>query len=913
MSLKSRSKKILIVLLLTLFLSPVVTALDELPEPESSPGPRRSGLPILIADYPGSLFRFAAETIFKHSAVVSLSGKEVPLDSGMDPLIQLMWAHEAYPYMESNTPTLPRLFSPLYRSTLVISTDPMRCSLIPSSWNDLTKLADENVSVGILVPPEMMIASMRMSAAAAHEMDHWLSALAVLHQNDRLKLYAGPDRNTGWPMALLKGELKADMLPEVLILWDYQAAQMNYRLKEDRYEFHVPEEGGLMIESGLMAQGGEALSYIQENLKYLESDEAAATWLRFGYRLSDGRSAGSPNGIYTEAAELLNQEQPGLGYPEEAEYRNRQLRIKDYRRFNSSLMRESVTFRKKVVGVNPLLPASQEQEQMLLILSVPFFLIWIATIYYRLDDAAIKRPMGILLFWLSVFIILHFMQVMYSNSISGHVLNYMRFLPVFGMVESWFYTGISLAGSRRQVSPSLRKNSWILTLIIYTEAILFISNEFHGHSFTLNVYMQITKVGPVFYISFVTLILTAIGGTWLLALSQRMKKRGTLLLPFLIFLLSVAGNFYFFHHGGSIRSSVFDLMNSATAILFLESCLLTHFIPVNTGYFVLFRNSPVKLRLLSEDLNTLYPEAGADLPMKNLHRIKTAIRDKFPARENASLKQRWWKRKRAQKSQLTELLKIKDTRKTNIIYNVGQVSGGYLIWEDDISDIIRLKDELTGITERLEQQSKILTKQKDIRSQYLSMSIRRRMLHDIEDSLSQKMNEMSESFTKIQQNERDRDFVKHELSRVKLMVSQCKRKSNLLVRSEEMISVEEMNLILKEALSDAVTGGIRGISVCRGDKAIPVKTVLMFYDYLQFVLQKAVDQKNPQLFITFTSKKDSVIMQLLHHADEVTAADFFKPDQLVNSGILELNASLQIDCEEKETQVRLVFREGQDD
>lgn len=902
--------RMIFMLLVALLLSPAIMILNGVRTSATVHDSRRSGLPILITDYPGSLFRFASESIFTFSAAVPLP-KEVNLDSDMDPLLQLMWANEAYPYLETSTPSLPRFFAPLYRATLVISTDPTRNETIAVKWQDLTKLVEEDTTVGIMIPPEMLISSLRKSNENSGEFDTWIQALSDLNEKGRLKLYTGPDRNIGWPLAIIKGDLKAEMLPEVLILWDYQAAQINYRLGEDRYEFHVPEEGSLMIEAGIMAQGSEAIDYLQKNLDYKDPKEAASKWLSFGYRLNDGRSAGSPNGIYTNTAELLKPDQQKLGYPLEQEYQNRQLRIKNYREFNSKLMRESVTFRKQVLGLNPILPASQEQEQLLLILSVPFFLIWIATIYYRLDDAAIKRPMGILLFWLSVFIILHFMQVMYSNSISGHVLNYMRFLPVFGMVESWFYTGISLASSRRKVKPSLKNYAWILSLIIYIEAILFISNEFHQLSFTLNVYLQIIRPGPVFYVSFATLVLTTVGGVYFIARAQGFKKWESLILPTLIFLASVGGNYYFFQNGGSIRSSVFDIMNTATAVLVLESCLLTHFIPVNTGYFTLFLNSPVKLRLLSEDFNTVYPVAGSDLPLKNLHRIKTAISERIPEPRQVSLNQRWWKKKKSSDHELKEPLKIKDSRKTNIIYNVGQVSGGYLIWEDDISDINRLKSELTGITDRLELQSKILNKQKDIRSQYLSMNIRRRMLNDIENSLSQKVNEMGESFTKIQENEGDRKFVKHELSRVKLMVSQCKRKSNLLVRSDELISMEEMNLILKEALADAVTSGIRGVSVCRGDREIEVKTVVMFYDYLQFILQKAVDQKNPQLFITFTGKIDSIVMQILHHADTITPIEFFQPTPLVKAGIDNLKAELHIENEERETQIRLVLRESE--
>ena len=892
---KAKIGKILVfILMLALLLSASVFQYDR----AVSAGGAKFPYTIYMNDIPGTMFQASMDQAFP-GAELSLLDRLIPITQEDADFIQLMPENEAYPILEDEKSTVPRAFYVTHLASLVLATDTERSDVELSSWKEIEKLLESDERIGIFVQPEQFVNTIEMVALIPEERAEIYNNLARLNEEGRLLIYNGAERNTAWPMALIEGELHAEDLPEILIAWDYQIAQANYRMAADRYQMHLAQEGTLSLEMGLMAQG-EGPNYILEPSFFPKlSERVASAMLRYGYRISDGRSIANPVAFNENKPVEAKTQGFDLGYASNEEYIQRSLRIEDHKVYNMQLMRSQSIFRKQVLGLPFFQSGSEEEKQLIVLLIIPFLLIWIASIYYRLDDSAIKRPMAILLFWLGVLVIFHFMQVMYSNSIGVLVISYMRFLPIFGMVESWYYTGLSLAESREQISTNLRKKSWLLTIFLYLEAILVLSNEFHDLVFSMSYYLVINRLGIFFYLIVISLFLTTLSGILLILKAQYRQTIRSALVPVFVLIFGTLVNVYFFSNRITLSRSPLDFINLIIPVLFLESCLQSHLIPVNTGYFKLFRSAPVKLRLLTEDLQTIYPEEQYPLSFKDLKRIRTAIED---ANE------------RERHGEVVEAgsIQVKNSKKSNIVYNIGQISGGYLIWENDISDLQQLTGELSAITKRLEHQAGILKKEQEIRSQHLSMNIRRKMLQNIENSLSAKMEEMRSSFEVIRNRHGDRDFVKQELSRVKLMVSQCKRKSNLLVRSEEMITMEEMKLILNEVLADAKSAGISGFAFSQGEEAVAVTYVLVFYDYLQYLLQKSVDDGASQYFITFSSQGGRAMMTILYHSKENNEKAYFLPENELQDRMEELEVHLEVLPDGAECTIQMSLMTGED-
>lgn len=884
----------------------------------------RSKINTYFHDFPASFAPQAASQLFPHSRLLRIDN-EVPLDGAHPPLIQLMPEFEAYPLLDLQKESGSRSFYPLYRASIVIAVDRSRFAKSLNSYDDLAFLAQSGEKLGLLLQPEFLMASLTYASPSREKKAAWKESLAKLAAEGRLNIYSGSEARTPWPLSVMSNHFQAETLPPVLILFDYQAAQLNMRAGADRYTFHVPEEGSLFVDFGLLADGEEAKTFLDTAVQLRGKEEMARDFLTYGYRLADGRS---PK-VMSEGAEATTLR--SLGYPSEKEYEGHLIRIKNYERFNYELMGFGAEFRRDIRGTFRFLPLSQEEEHIFLIVLVPLFLLWIFSIYHRLDDPLIKRPMGILLFWLSAAILLHFIQVMYSNSISRMVVNYIRFLPLFGMVESWSYTGLCLYRARLGLSKQARNLYWLCSIWTYVLAMLFITNEFHGLSFKLNIFRQIQSLGPIGLLSLITLFLLFFIGYRFWLLRQSLWRRKWFVLPALLFLLLIALNIAYFYQGGSIDNGNYDLINSFGAAIILEVCMRIRLIPVNTGYFKLFRNSPIRLRLMNAEMNELYPPERDDIPLRTMKKIKEtllaaeestvdkqagadvkknlreiSLEEKFPRR---FFLPRLFHIDRAAQQKQSVPVKVSGREYRDLVYNIGRITGGYLIWEENLAPVRQLKDRLSTIQGQLEEQREILSQEKAIRSQVLSMHIRRRMLKEIESSLSQKVDEMKEILNEVAERKEDADFVRSKLGLVKIMVSQCKRKSNLLVRGEERISLEEMQLIFREALTDAQTSGIGGFAVCSGDGDLDIQRVLILYDLLQELLQRSVGLKKVHFFVNLKSRPGICSMQLIFSSESDVEQSFFEPDKDLLLRLESLPSKLSLAAEGKDVRLHLVLKE----
>ena len=890
----------------------------------------RSKINTYFHDFPASFAPQAASQLFPHSRLLRIDN-EVPLDGAHPPLIQLMPEFEAYPLLDLQKESGSRSFYPLYRASIVIAVDRSRFAKSLNSYDDLAFLAQSGEKLGLLLQPEFLMASLTYASPSREKKAAWKESLAKLAAEGRLNIYSGSEARTPWPLSVMSNHFQAETLPPVLILFDYQAAQLNMRAGADRYSFHVPEEGSLFVDFGLLADGEEAKTFLDTAVQLRGKEEMARDFLTYGYRLADGRS---PK-VMSEGAEATTLR--SLGYPSEKEYEGHLIRIKNYERFNYELMGFGAEFRRDIRGTFRFLPLSQEEEHIFLIVLVPLFLLWIFSIYHRLDDPLIKRPMGILLFWLSAAILLHFIQVMYSNSISRMVVNYIRFLPLFGMVESWSYTGLCLYRARLGLSKQARNLYWLCSIWTYVLAMLFITNEFHGLSFKLNIFRQIQSLGPIGLLSLITLFLLFFIGYRFWLLRQSLWRRKWFVLPALLFLLLIALNIAYFYQGGSIDNGNYDLINSFGAAIILEVCMRIRLIPVNTGYFKLFRNSPIRLRLMNAEMNELYPPERDDIPLRTMKKIKETLlaAEESPAGEEStvdkqagadvkknlreiSLGEKFPRRfflprlfhiDRAAQQKQSVPVKVSGREYRDLVYNIGRITGGYLIWEENLAPVRQLKDRLSTIQGQLEEQREILSQEKAIRSQVLSMHIRRRMLKEIESSLSQKVDEMKEILNEVAERKEDADFVRSKLGLVKIMVSQCKRKSNLLVRGEERISLEEMQLIFREALTDAQTSGIGGFAVCSGEGDLDIQRVLILYDLLQELLQRSVGLKKVHFFVNLKSRPGICSMQLIFSSESDVEQSFFEPDKDLLQRLESLPSKLSLAAEGKDVRLHLVLKE----
>lgn len=852
--------------------------------------------PIYFYDYPGSFFSNVMIESFPNSYVERL-GTEVSIqDESMEESIILLPENKAYTLWANSEDRLKAHYEPIYRATIAIAYDRDRLGFDLYSWQDLAGAIEANriPNLGMIVEPEYVISSFDLFLKD-EDQSRLIKSLARLNKNEKLALFRGLDANSGWPVSLIIGGLDREELPPVLLLWDFQAAQVNRKLTQNIYRFNIPSEGSLSLEFGLYANGRQAMADLNkrlapENLRKLKID-----LLNYGYRLADGST---PKDLLGDNQFLALDINDNFNYPDISQYKHPELIYSDYGDFNQLFLASTSRLRRDILNRSDFMPVTPEQEHIALSFILPLFLIWIATIFFRIDDPSIRRSMGMLSLWFSVAIVIYFIQTMYANVSQSDIIYYIRFLPFLGIVESWYYTGVSLARSQDKLPAKLRRLPFLISVLFYGLAIAFIFNDLHGLSFTLSPFMRIHSLGPIGLAVIIGIIsLWAIGFTLLLRCQARIYV-STFIFPLIASVGVLVSNIYFFLTDGNLRSGSFDLINIVGFALVLELSLQSRLIPANSGYIKLFRFSPVSLRLLSEDKTEIYPNERDNIPSESFQKLNDAI-DRGFLIESDELKTSDYN------------ITIDSVEEDGLVYHASKISGGYLIWEEDISDILELKNELSEITKLLEQQGSLLARRRNIRSQYLSMNIRRKMIQNLESSLAMHLADIKKSLGQIEKSQ-DRAFVRKELARVKIMVSQTKRKSNLLVRAEESIEIAEVRLIFNEALQDATTAGINGFVVVQGCEPIPTDELIIAYDYLLHLLIKSVDLVGPSFYINIRRDENDLLMQIIFNSTPVPESSFFEPDYPLTAYGSAIKTDLHILQEDDDSNIRL-FIEGREE
>ncbi|MDO5015637.1 MAG: hypothetical protein Q4E09_01270 [Eubacteriales bacterium] len=847
--------------------------------------------PIYYFDYPGSLFSNAVLGNFPFSYIERLKSETSVHQEELADSLMLLPENRAHTLRANAANQSEVAFEPIYEASLVIAYDSERIRHDLRSWKDLLIVAKagELPELGVLLEPEYVLASAALYLDQSEDAE-LIRTLAELNDQGKLKLFRGSDANSGWPVSLISGGLETRELPAVLLLWDYQAAQINRKLGSNSYTFHLPYEGSLSLSFGLYANGRKAKNTLESRLQEETRLSLAENFIAFGYRMADGSS---PRTLKAFSNPLLGDEVSTYGYPEPDEYRAPAMTYRDYGDLNQIFLSSTAKLRRDVLGKSVILPATPEEEHVLLVLLIPIFLIWAATIFFRIDDVAIRRSITLLSLWFSLAIILFFVQTMYANSARNDIIYYIRFLPFVGMIESWFYTGFSLARSQGLIKERHRRLPLLCSMIFYALGVAFVLNDLHGYAFTLSPFMRIQKLGPLGYLLLLAILGLWLAGFFLLLKCQAKIYTSTWVFPLAAFVALCALNIYLFISDGSLRSTSFDLLNLVGIAVILELSLQTRLIPANSGYIKLFRYSNVGLRLINEDRSEVYPPERDNIPSASAALINEAIEQDLASRpENSGVG-----------------VAVPSAEQEGLIYHTSKINGGYLIWEEDISDVLKLKHELTYLMERLEQQGRILARRRNIRGQYLSMKIRREMMQRLESSLSTQLQEIRKSLREIEASE-DKNFVRQELGRVKIMVSQCKRKSNLLVRAEAEIQAEEVSLIFNEALQDAGTADISGLVLVQGSVPLATDILLALYDYVMYLLAKAVGLNSTSLFLNLRWDQEKLTLQIIFSSAEPSPESFFQPGSDLLPELRRLKLDLHIEVDGNDCNIRIVREEG---
>lgn len=241
-----------------------------------------------------------------------------------------------------------------------------------------------------------------------------------------------------------------------------------------------------------------------------------------------------------------------------------------------------------------------------------------------------------------------------------------------------------------------------------------------------------------------------------------------------------------------------------------ESCIQCGLIPSNIGYNELLDATTIRAQLVDKDFNLYRRSANAsDISKENL--------------QNAA----------GGTVQLDR----------NTLLRGSPISGGYIFWQVDISEIVEATEELISVQDELRDVGDILKAENEQQALQLHLIEENRLYSLVEERVSHQLKILKGLLERLKQSG-DIDEARKILGQIVIIGTYVKRRSNLVfvVGQKHAVSSEELRLCLNESVSGLKLYGVG----CRTEIHFngaqpPSEKVIMIYDLFEAVIEAGLN------------------------------------------------------------------------
>ena len=278
----------------------------------------------------------------------------------------------------------------------------------------------------------------------------------------------------------------------------------------------------------------------------------------------------------------------------------------------------------------------------------------------------------------------------------------------------------------------------------------------------------------------------------------------------------------------AVDSNLFGFIEITAALCFTvvaiwESCIKTGLIQSNSHYNELLKRSNLGVAIVDKDFTIHYRSDDA---------VALPIEQMQSAMQNPIM--------------LDGGIRISGS----------EIKGGYIIWQEDISELIDILDELKELREELKDANAVSMKNYQMNKKIRTLAEKNRLHDELHRQTAHQIDLLNDWLTKLSQT--DKAGEKREiLRRIVVVGAYLKRRNNLVLVNEQdgLIKEEELNLSIKEMMKNLQFAGINCAASVQFDMDIPSDVVIKLFDFYEYVVENAFDELSYLLARFFSRDK----------------------------------------------------------
>lgn len=712
---------------------------------------------------------------------------------------------------------------PQYNATVIIAVDRSRTDAEITGWNDLLTIRETVGMSDRLTEVRLLMAAMAYGLEGeSYTLTEASALLTGLHRQKRLSFH--------------------DFDAPVLICFDYQAAAL---YEEGRsLEIIIPQEGTLTFEAGLLSQSELTISEDTEDLL-----------LAAGFRLPDGRTSSA-------------------AYPSEAQYRNA-APPPDY--IHLAEVCEDVTYvlKRDVLHISSYLYSSVDgREQQLFALGfIVLVVLWTGYVMRRIMQKNIQRAVLIVVALVIGWVLLRMFKYQIPLGALSQYCWYGYYLFQLGIALAILWMAWMIDRPEDDLRPP---RWWAICAVI--SGLLFLAvmgNNLHHLAFVFSpddpAYNVNYTYGPLYYVTMAVIFIEIFAAqVFFIRKSWQSPRRRSFLFPILFYsLLGLYGVCYIMRVP-LIWETDLTVVSGTFVVIFIEACIRSGLIPVNTKYKALFEHSPLKMQIVGFGGNVILASQTAS-----------------PVRAGTSY----------------PTLKTPQRADEDTLLYQSAISGGTVLWQQDISSIKQLHREIAEANEKIAAVNAMLIEEERIKSRLAATEARTALFAELEAEIQKKATELGEMIAALPAS---RDY-QRKVACITLLLCYIKRRCILFFRERETdkIALDEIVVYLDELGEFAAFAGIHMHVSAVMCVNLTTRRGTLFYDFVYAQLEWALTHDCRAILVQIMREKDSLVLKVL----QPTSMADFVPDSPLLTAAQAAGGNFTIKDMEDATGVWLSFPE----
>ena len=705
---------------------------------------------------------------------------------------------------------------PQYLATVVLAVDRDVCREDIYGWQDVLKTKSKLCVPLVSIEYEYCLMALAYGLSGGMDTSKAVDYLKEL-QGQGLLLLASPDGD--YSAYLHKAVSPAGA--HVYVLFDYQAVQLN---KSGRHlQIIVPREGTLTFPKGILAR--QPLDFNRDVLN--------KTLLAEGFRPVDlhlaqtgtaaGQSTAAGGAAWPEAGGSLD-----ASYPRNRDYLTAS-RVQDPQDFTVTAEKLSTQVRRQVLGLQRFVTADgyEHQASYLVLLIIIIFIF--GTVLRKVLHPGVRRALLGLGISVLLTALLRLVKLVIPTA-DEHIVRWLWYAAyIFFFSMSLFLVWIAWATGRPLEEKRPPVWWYALVGVSLLSVLIILTNDLHqlvwGFRPDFKDSWAVYSHQPLFYVFSAEYLLMILGACLFLVYQvwDNSFMRRKAILPQLV-LLS-----FFVYLGGNnlgwplFKYSEINFTFCRTMVLFVLAATYAGLFNTNSNYQEIFSASTLGLRIMDREGAQVF--GAASIP-------KTG---------------------------------------NNVAVHRMPVTGGQVVWYEDIRDLNDLEHKLALTTEALARSRNLLAQEEQVRGAYTELKIRNQLYDELELVITHKYPAIMEDLNILRNLERKKETKIQAVCHLNILSCYLKKRCVLLLLGKERntIDVQDIKAAFTESCLYAKQSGIN--SLFQSEIAVPrvgSLEAMFIYDLFEVVLETAFRLKADNLLVRLAQEQQLLKLNMLLSGDQ---------------------------------------------